>query len=122
MRCSRQACLQRRDCVSRRARPGAASPRSMATIRSAVSRDAPSATSISTRAEGLSCLLAAWARIDLALSEALSAMAKDDPAAAEVVGRELELDPVAWVDSDPVSAHLRCRIPERLMAVVEGRP
>src|SRR5687768_6153869 len=50
---------------------------------------------------------------------ALVAVAVDDAAAPEVVGRELDLDPVAREDPDPVAAHLSGRVPEGLVAVVE---
>src|SRR5919204_7608 len=43
----------------------------------------------------------------------------DDPAAGEVIRRELDVDPVAREDPDPVAAHLPGGIPERLLAVVE---
>src|SRR5918995_6212944 len=50
---------------------------------------------------------------------ALVAVAVDDAAAPEVVGRELDLDPVTREDPDPVAAHLSGRVPEGLVAVVE---
>src|SRR5215216_5742795 len=43
----------------------------------------------------------------------------DDPAAREVVRRELDVDPVAWQDLDPVAPHLARGVAERLVAVVE---
>src|SRR5205085_6474774 len=49
-----------------------------------------------------------------------SALAVDDPAAPEVVGRDLDLHAVARVDPDPVAPHLAGGIAEGLVAVVEG--
>src|SRR5882672_1675381 len=46
-------------------------------------------------------------------------IAVDDAAALEVVRRELDPDPVARIDADPVAAHLACGGAERLVAVVE---
>jgi hypothetical protein len=47
------------------------------------------------------------------------AVAVDDAAALEVVRRELDPDPVARIDADPVAAHLACGVAERLVTVVE---
>ena len=49
----------------------------------------------------------------------LPAIAVDDPSPGEVVGRQLDLDPIARKDPDPVAPHLPGRIAERLMAIVE---
>jgi len=46
-------------------------------------------------------------------------LAVDDPTAREVVRRELDLDPIARVDPDPVPAHPAGRVAERLVPVVE---
>src|SRR4051812_19628611 len=48
------------------------------------------------------------------------AVAIDDPTARQVVRRQLELDPVADQDLDPVTAHLAGRVAESLVAVVES--
>src|SRR5205814_1623965 len=47
------------------------------------------------------------------------ALAVDDPAAAEVVRRDLDLHAVARIDADPVAAHLAGGVAEGLVAVVE---
>src|SRR5215208_488139 len=47
------------------------------------------------------------------------AVAVDDAAAAEVVRRQLDLDPIAGVHPDPEAPHLAGGVAERLMAVVE---
>ena len=49
-------------------------------------------------------------------------VAVDDPAAIEVVGRQLDLDPVAWEDADAIAPHLPRGVTERLVAAVEGDP
>src|SRR5262249_3335496 len=54
----------------------------------------------------LSC--AAWLRL-----------AVDDAPAGQVVRRELDLDPVAGVDPDPIPAHPAGRVAKRLVSVVE---
>src|SRR4029450_1066345 len=46
-------------------------------------------------------------------------MPVDDPAARQVVRRELDVDPVAGQDLDPVAPHLPGRVAEGLVAVVE---
>src|SRR6188472_3625539 len=46
-------------------------------------------------------------------------VAVDDPAASEVVGRQLELDPVAGKDLDAEAAHLARGVAKGLVAVVE---
>src|SRR2546423_7282177 len=51
-----------------------------------------------------------------------SAVAVDDPAAVQVVRRDLDLDPVAGLDPDPVPAHLPCRVAHRLVPIVERDP
>src|SRR5918911_172568 len=59
--------------------------------------------------------------IPIAASRAAGlALAVDDPAAPEVVGRDLDLHPVARVDADPVAPHLAGGVAEGLVAVVEG--
>src|SRR5919205_3296989 len=45
-----------------------------------------------------------------------------DAAAIEVVGRELDLDPIARQDADVVPAHLAGDVAENLVAVVERHP
>src|SRR5437588_12049667 len=47
------------------------------------------------------------------------ALAVDDPAAAEVVRRDLDLHAVARIDADPVAPHLAGGVAEGLVAVVE---
>src|ERR671936_146897 len=47
------------------------------------------------------------------------ALAVDDPAAAEVVRRNLDLHAVAGIDADPVAPHLAGGVAEGLVAVVE---
>src|ERR671936_163658 len=47
------------------------------------------------------------------------ALAVDDPPAAEVVRRDLDLHAVAGIDADPVAAHLAGGVAEGLVAVVE---
>src|SRR5262245_50789445 len=47
------------------------------------------------------------------------AQAVHDPAAAEVVCRQLDANAVARVHPDPVAPHLPRRVTERLVAVVE---
>src|SRR5439155_16800577 len=49
-------------------------------------------------------------------------VAVDDPAAIEVVRRELDLHPVAGEDTNAVAPHLPGRVAERLVAAVEGNP
>src|SRR6266516_1452548 len=49
-------------------------------------------------------------------------VAVDDPAAVQVVGRQLDSDPVAREDPDPVPAHLAGRVAQRLVPVVERDP
>src|SRR6202795_5107043 len=49
-------------------------------------------------------------------------VAVDDPAAVEVVRRELDLHPVAREDTDAITPHLPGRISERLVATVECNP
>src|SRR6266849_10979859 len=49
-------------------------------------------------------------------------VAVDDPAAVEVVRRELDLHPVAGEDTDAIAPHLPGRVAERLVAAVEGDP
>jgi hypothetical protein len=46
----------------------------------------------------------------------------DDPAAVEVVWRQLDADAVAGKDADPESAHLAGGVPEGLVAVVQRDP
>src|SRR5436189_2795936 len=46
-------------------------------------------------------------------------MSVDDPAARQVVRRELDVDAVAGEDLDPVAPHLAGRVAEGLVAVVE---
>src|SRR5690606_31128900 len=46
-------------------------------------------------------------------------VAVGDAAAAEVVGGQLDLDPVAREDADAVLAHLAAEVTEHLVAVVE---
>ena len=46
----------------------------------------------------------------------------DDPAAAEVVRRQLDLDPVAGEDADAIAPHLPSGVTECLVAAVEGYP
>ena len=46
-------------------------------------------------------------------------MSVDDPPAGQVVRRQLDLDPIAGEDLDPVAPHLPGCIAERLVAVVE---
>src|SRR5215210_3430233 len=48
-----------------------------------------------------------------------SAQPVDDPAAVEVVRRELDLDAVARIDADPVALHPPGHVAERLVSVVE---
>src|SRR6478735_8086184 len=48
-----------------------------------------------------------------------SPIAIDDPPAVEVVRRELDLDPVAGIDANPVAAHLAGGVRDQLVAVVE---
>jgi hypothetical protein len=50
---------------------------------------------------------------------ASSAVAVDDPAAFEIVRRELDGDAIAGIDSDPVAAHLAGGVTERGVSVVE---
>src|SRR5437870_10941953 len=52
-------------------------------------------------------------------SRAGSALAVDDPAASEVVRRDLDLYAIARIDADPVAAHLAGGVAEGLVAVVE---
>src|SRR5207253_5531575 len=47
------------------------------------------------------------------------ALAVDDPAAAEVVRRDLDPHAVARIDANPVAAHLAGGVAEGLVAVVE---
>src|SRR2546430_6559864 len=49
-------------------------------------------------------------------------VAVDDPAAVEVVRRQLDLHAVAREDADAIAPHLPGRISERLVAAVEGNP
>src|SRR6266576_6034550 len=49
-------------------------------------------------------------------------VAVDDPAAVEVVRRELDLHPVSGEDTNAVAPHLPGRISERLVAPVECNP
>src|SRR5690242_18460224 len=49
-------------------------------------------------------------------------VAVDDPAALEIVGRELDLHPVAGQDADVVAAHLAGDVREHLELVVEADP
>ena len=49
-------------------------------------------------------------------------VAVDDPAAVQIVRRELDLDPIAREDLDPVAPHLPGRVAERLVTVVERDP
>src|SRR2546428_3547723 len=49
-------------------------------------------------------------------------VAVDDPAAVQVVRRELDLDPVTGEDANAVAPHLPCGVAERLVAAVEGDP
>src|SRR5712691_12610547 len=51
-----------------------------------------------------------------------SAVAVDDPPALEIVRGQLDLDPVAREDADPVPPHLACGVAEGLVAVVERNP
>src|SRR5581483_7449178 len=51
-----------------------------------------------------------------------SAFPVGDAPAREIVRRELNLDPVTWVDADPITAHPPGRVAERHVAVVEGDP
>jgi len=46
-------------------------------------------------------------------------LAVDDAPAGQVVWRELNLDPIAWVDPDPIPAHPPGRVAERLVPVIE---
>ena len=55
----------------------------------------------------------------LAVSWGDSAVPERDPASAEVVGGELDLDPVAGEDADVVHAHLPGDVGEDLVAVLE---
>src|SRR5262249_10382607 len=61
------------------------------------------------------------ARLDRGLRRAAVgvAIAVDDPPARQVVRRELQLDPVADQDLDPVAAHLSGGVARRFGAVVE---
>src|SRR5947209_10016939 len=49
-------------------------------------------------------------------------VAVDDPAAIEVVRRELDLHAVAGEDTDAIAPHLPGRIAERFVAAVESDP
>jgi hypothetical protein len=49
-------------------------------------------------------------------------LAVDDPTLGQIVRRELDLDPVARVDPDPVPAHPAGRVAECLVPVVEDDP
>ena len=49
-------------------------------------------------------------------------VAVNDPAAVEIVRRELDLHPVAGEDTDAVAPHLPGRVSERLVAAVERNP
>src|SRR6478752_1415737 len=51
-----------------------------------------------------------------------SAVAVDDPPAVQIVGRQLDLDPVAGQDADPVAPHPARDVTGGLMAVVELDP
>src|SRR6266545_4844632 len=53
------------------------------------------------------------------LSSAGLSVPVDDPAAREVVRRELDVDAIARQDLDPVTPHLARGVAERLVAVVE---
>jgi hypothetical protein len=50
------------------------------------------------------------------------AVAVDDPPAREVVGGELDLDPIAGKDSDSVAPHLAGGVSDRLVPVVKLNP
>jgi hypothetical protein len=50
------------------------------------------------------------------------AVAVNDAPALKVIGRELDLDPVARVDPDPESPHLAGGVAKRLVTVVERDP
>src|SRR5438128_1300006 len=52
-------------------------------------------------------------------SRAGSALAVDDPAASEVVRRDLDLYAISRIDADPVAARLAGGVAEGLVAVVE---
>src|SRR5919198_6402378 len=58
-------------------------------------------------------------RPDIGTASGASALAVDDPAASEVVRRDLDLHAVAGIDADPVAAHLAGGVAEGLVAVVE---
>jgi hypothetical protein len=49
-------------------------------------------------------------------------MPVDDPAAVEVVGRDLDAHAVAREDADAVAAHLAGHVAQDLVAVVELHP